>query len=254
MRIVLSGQRTFGRLTLELLRKRGDTILAVSAPPHQPGKLDRLRAGAEDAGLPIITSGSLNSRTCPPADLLIAAHSHDYISRKVRNRLRLGALGYHPSLLPIHRGRDAVRWSIRQRERVTGGTVFWLNDTVDGGPIAAQRHVLIEPDEDAGGLWRRALQPLGIELLAQTLAEIDRGVLRRAPQDPRLATWEPSIDQPPLHRPDLPELGNGGWTGYRVLTDLNEADREPRPITPADDEYWIGATELDPRPPALAAR
>jgi hypothetical protein len=30
-------------------------------------------------------------------------------------------------------------------DAVTGGTVYWLNDAVDGGPIAAQEHVFIVP-------------------------------------------------------------------------------------------------------------
>lgn len=49
-----------------------------------------------------------------------------------------------------------------------------------------------------------------------------------------------SIDQPPLHRPDLPELGNGGWSGYTVVVDGLDARTPPAP-TPDDDEYWIGA-------------
>jgi len=31
-------------------------------------------------------------------------------------------------------GRDAVEWTIRMKDPIAGGSMFWLNDTVDGGP------------------------------------------------------------------------------------------------------------------------
>ena len=47
-------------------------------------------------------AGTLRSETMPvDCDLLIVAHNHDFVSQTMRNRLRLGAIGYHPSLLPL---------------------------------------------------------------------------------------------------------------------------------------------------------
>ena len=149
-------------------------------------------------------------------DLLIAAHSHDFVSSAVRTRLRLGAIGYHPSLLPLHRGRDAVRWTVRMRDRIAGGTVFWLSDTVDGGPVAAQDWCFVRPDDDAHSLWRRELFPMGVRLLRRALSDILRGDLVMHDQDPSLATWEPSIaGAPRLFRPELPQLGTLP-DGFRV--------------------------------------
>jgi len=71
-------------------------------------------------------------------DLILYAHSHDFIGAATRGKTRLGAMGYHPSLLPLHRGRDAVCWTLRMGDKVAGGSVYWLTDVVDGGPIAAQ--------------------------------------------------------------------------------------------------------------------
>ena len=69
----------------------------------------------------------------------------------VRARFRLGVLAYHPSLLPAHRGRDATRWAIHMLERVTGGTVYWMDDGVDTCPLEAQDfcHILQLHDEDS---------------------------------------------------------------------------------------------------------
>lgn len=238
MRIYLCGQKYFGQETYRLIKALGHTVAGVCAPAYRnealslgqggPGeRVDRLRAAAEADGVPWLEGGRLQASTLPGGvDLIVAAHSFDFIGRATRNRARLGAIGYHPSLLPLHRGRDAVRWAIKLRERVTGGTVYWLNDTVDGGPVAAQEHVLIDPAWDAAALWREALQGLGLRLFRRVLEDIERGVLVRVQQDHRLATWEPKLDAPPLFRPDLLQIG-AAWEGYRVLTTMEEWDGLP---------------------------
>lgn len=238
MNIYLAGQKYFGQEVYRLIRGLGHNIVGVSSPAWRNEKLaltnadgnerlDRLRAIAEMHGTPWLEAGKLRADTLPAnVDLLVTAHSHDFIGRATRNRCALGAIGYHPSLLPVHRGRDAVRWVIKLRERVTGGTVFWLNETLDGGPIAAQEHVMVRPEWDAMDLWREALQPLGLKLMAQTLKAIDAGVLVRVAQDHKLATWEPALDPPALYRPDLPQIGSA-WADYTVLTTMDELNGMP---------------------------
>lgn len=209
MKILLCGQKRFGRDTFHLVHKLGHEVVAVACPVSGS---DRLWIACQNAGVPIIPAGTLTAATMPDGiDLIIAAHSHDFIGRKTRFKAALGAIGYHPSLLPLHRGRDAVRWAVRMRDRVTGGTVYWFNDTVDGGPIAAQDWCFIQPGDDALTLWSRDLAPMGLRLFAKALGDIAAGKLVKVPQEPDLATWEPSMDGAPrLHRPDLELLGNIG--------------------------------------------
>jgi methionyl-tRNA formyltransferase len=85
--------------------------------------------------------------------------------------------------------------------------VYWLTDNIDAGPIAAQEHVFVRPGDTAETLWRELLAPLGVRLLLKTLADLDRGLAVRVPQDEICATWEPSFERPPLFRPELPQLG-----------------------------------------------
>jgi len=193
MKIFVAGQQYFGAEVLRLCIAEGHSVLGAFAPGLSPGgQPDRLRAAATDAGVPC--SRDLSPGVIPAGtDLIVAAHCHAFISQAVRERSRLGAIGYHPSLLPLHRGRDAIAWSLRFRERVTGGTVYWMDDGADTGPIAAQRHVLIRPDDSPAGLWRRALMPLGLVLIAEVLNDLAAGRIVSTPQDEQLATWEPSI-------------------------------------------------------------
>jgi methionyl-tRNA formyltransferase len=218
MRIFLAGQKQFGRDVLTMLLASAHTVTGVSAPLHNESgdNTDRLRDLATQERIPVIPTAEAGD-----VDLIIAAHSHEFIGRRARTRTTLGAIGYHPSLLPRHRGRDAVRWTIKMRDPIAGGSVFWLSDTVDGGDVAAQDWCFVRPDDDARELWRRDLAPMGVRLLARALADISSGVLVRVPQDATLATWEPSWQRPPLHRPDMPLLGDGSdrlaRSGFSVL-------------------------------------
>lgn len=220
MRIFIAGSNAFGAAVFEMARQHGHEIAGVSAPLYASTTAttgeplpDRLRAAAEAAGVAWMPAGTLRAETLPDGvDLIVAAHSRDFIGRKTRLRAVAGAIGFHPSLLPLHRGRDAVRWAVHMGERVTGGSIYRLTDNVDAGPVLAQAHVFIRPDDTAESLWRRELFPLGVRLFERVLGEIGSaagaGCLEDVlgwgvPQDEALATWEPSWDRAPLRRPDL---------------------------------------------------
>lgn len=199
MNILIAGQKWFGAEVFRTLRALpGVSITAVCAPPG-----DKLAGQADLYGVQVIPS--LNAASMPGGvDLIVAAHSHDFIGEATRLRAKWGGIGYHPSLLPLHRGRDAVRWAIRMGDRVTGGSVYRLSNRMDGGNVLAQRHVFIRPGDTASELWRRDLAPMGIELLAETVsAYAEGGYVHGVAQDEALASWEPSVDRPPAYRPDL---------------------------------------------------
>lgn len=189
--VMIVGQKWLGAEALRLCQELGLAVAAVAVPDPA----DRLAAAAVAAGLPVaLVPRALSPEQVPPGvDLLVCAHAHCFISSGARERAALGAIGYHPSLLPRHRGRDAVRWAIHMREPVTGGTVYWLDDRADTGPIAAQDWCWVHPDDTPELLWRRDLAPMGIRLLRQVLLDLAQGVNAPLPQDERLATWEPAF-------------------------------------------------------------
>jgi methionyl-tRNA formyltransferase len=197
--VLVCGTRFFGHsVVLALSKLPRVTVKWVSCPPS-----DRCEWAAEQVGAEVIR-GCKEADVPEGVDLIVAAHSHDFISEKARLRSKLGGIGYHPSLLPLHRGKDAVEWAIRMGDKVTGGTVYRLSNKVDGGNILAQRHVFIRPDDTAKTLWRRDLCPLGIEMLSSAVSAAEaEGYRDGLKQSEELASWEPSIGRPPLFRPDL---------------------------------------------------
>jgi len=236
MRIVLCGQRSFGAAVLDAVQRDGHHVPRVICPADAG---DPLHRAARERGIDVRPAGEGVSAEMIPngTDLILAAHSHDWISKRARHAARYGAIGYHPSLLPRHRGRSAIEWAIRDRDMIAGGSVYWLDDRIDAGDIAAQDWCWIRPDDDASALWRRELFPLGVRLIRRVLADLDRHVEIRAPQDERLATWEPAIDPPRLRRADLPELAVIAGADEPVVRTLPRT--EPLSWDPAGDAYQL---------------
>ena len=128
MRITLVGSRHFGVTTLNMLRQRNVEIARVVVADAD----DRLAAAAKAADIEVVVqanpklvvAGEIAHRT----DLIVTAHSHARISKEALASAKLEGIGYHPSLLPRHRGIAAVEWTIRERDPIAGGTVYHLAD------------------------------------------------------------------------------------------------------------------------------
>lgn len=97
-------------------------------------------------------------------------------------------IGYHPAALPRLRGRAVIPWTILLDERITGSTLFWIDDGVDSGPILAQKFLHIAPDETATTLYARHMTALD-EMLRESLDALADGRAQRVRQDERYATY-----------------------------------------------------------------
>ena len=77
-----------------------------------------------------------------------------YFLETYRNRI----LNIHPSLLPAFPGLDAQKQAIEHGVKFTGCTVHFVDQTLDGGPIIAQRVVPILDDDTEDILAARILE------------------------------------------------------------------------------------------------
>jgi methionyl-tRNA formyltransferase len=194
MRITLVGSRHFGVTTLDMLRRHGVEIAKVVVADAD----DRLAAAAHAAGVPVTVQADPKRvaarEIAEGTDLIVTAHSHARISKEALAAAKLGGIGYHPSLLPRHRGIGAVEWTIREGDPIAGGTVYHLADRMDAGAIAAQEWCFVKKGETARELWERALAPLGLRILGQVIeyAKVHKA-LPAKPQDEQFATSAPSL-------------------------------------------------------------
>ena len=66
-------------------------------------------------------------------------------------------LNIHPALLPAFPGVHAQRKAFEYGVKVAGCTVHFVDESVDGGPIIAQRVVAVLDDDNADSLAKRIL-------------------------------------------------------------------------------------------------
>ena len=138
MKVVLVGSRYFGAAVFEALRADAVAIAGVVVPAAD----DRLAQAASALDVPVHVLANpkiVPAQAIPDGtDLIVAAHTHARISDEALARSRLGGIGYHPSLLPRHRGIAAVEWTILEGDPIAGGSVYHLADGWDAGAVAAQ--------------------------------------------------------------------------------------------------------------------
>ena len=63
-------------------------------------------------------------------------------------------INVHPSLLPKYKGLHAVEQAMDSGDSVTGCTVHYVNEELDGGEIIMQGEVPILPDDDVESLTK----------------------------------------------------------------------------------------------------
>jgi len=67
-------------------------------------------------------------------------------------------LNIHPSLLPAFPGLDAQRQALAHGVKISGCTVHFVDETLDGGPIVAQRAVPVIEGDTVESLSARILE------------------------------------------------------------------------------------------------
>ena len=76
-------------------------------------------------------------------------------------------INIHPSLLPKYKGLHAIEQALDSGDNVTGVSVHYVNEELDGGEIILQQEVPILPDDD-------------VESLTKAIQRIEYGILPAA--------------------------------------------------------------------------
>jgi methionyl-tRNA formyltransferase len=198
LRIVVMGQAAFGARVLETLTGRGEEVIAAWLPQGSAAtKPDPLQIAAGERKLAVhrperyASPDALRAFQESKPDLLIMAFVTDIIPRSFIEIPSLGAICYHPSLLPRHRGGSAINWALIMGDRETGLSIFWPDSGIDTGPVLLQKRVPIGEEDTTGSLYFNHLFPLGIEAITESVDLIRAGRAPRLVQDERIATYEP---------------------------------------------------------------
>ena len=90
--------------------------------------------------------------------------------RVIKNPSKFPApmINVHPSLLPKYKGLNVVERAMEAGEEVTGCTVHYVTEELDGGTIIAQQEVPILPDDTVESLTK-AIQRMEYGLLPSVI-------------------------------------------------------------------------------------
>ncbi len=194
MRIVVMGQGPFAAEVMAKLAGRGDDVVGVYTTADRRG--EPVQEAMVRLGKPVFRPASLRPREVYEnyanlkPDLLVMAFVTDIVPERFFLLPGKGAIQYHPSLLPRHRGGSAINWAIIQGETTTGLTIFWPDKGIDTGSILLQRSVAISPDDTVGSLYFNKLYPLGVAALLEAISLVKEGKAPRQPQDETAAIYE----------------------------------------------------------------
>lgn len=203
MRIVFFGSPDTAIPSFFKLEEAGHEIkLVVTQPDSISGRgrqssSSPVKKAALDRNLPVYQPQQI--RKAPNALEIIQEAQPDIIIVVAYGQIIPSSIIYAPphnswnlhfSLLPKYRGAAPVQWALFKGEKITGVTIFELNEKMDEGDILSCLEVPIQPREKAYELEAR-LASLGSELLIHTLDNIDR--IKKTPQDHSQATYAPLL-------------------------------------------------------------
>ena len=82
-------------------------------------------------------------------------------------------INIHPSLLPKYKGLNAIEQALDSGDDVTGVSVHYVNEELDGGEIILQQKVPILPDDDLDSLTK-AIQRIEYAILPAAIEEFSQ--------------------------------------------------------------------------------
>ncbi len=220
---------------MESIYSVGGTLdLIITIPDdHARKKSGRIYVDsfAHSNSIPVVKTRHINDDAAIAAikersiDWLFIIGWSQIASKDVIEAPTMGAIGAHPTLLPVGRGRAAIPWAIIKGLDKTGVTFFKMDEGVDTGLILGQEEIPIDSDETATTLYTKVNRAHAI-LLKRLYQELVHGEVQGVPQDAANATnW-------PGRKPSDGEI--------RSTFTMVEVDRLVRATTrPYPGAFWI---------------
>lgn len=142
----------------------GVAVVAVGSDRFETPAEERARgAGVETFVLPLDGYADREAWDAAFTDA-VAAHAPDLVvsagfmrlaGKHFLDRFEGRYVNTHPALLPSFPGMHGTRDALAYGVKLTGCTLFVVDDGVDTGPIIAQATVPVEPDDDEATLHER---------------------------------------------------------------------------------------------------
>lgn len=142
----------------------------------------------ERYGIPIISpKGSLNTQSSLDLiksyepDLLLSIAGNEIFKKPLINLAPKGCLNLHTALLPKYRGLMPSFWVLKNQEKETGVSIFYVDEGIDSGPIITQYRVPL------AGLTQEKLiiltKKMGMDAIIESIEKIHSDTVVLIPND-----------------------------------------------------------------------
>lgn len=120
-------------------------------------------------------------------DLLLSVLGNQIFKDPIINLAPKGCLNLHTALLPIYRGLMPSFWVLKNKEKFTGVSVFYVDKGIDSGPIVVQKKVEIG-DRSQEELITYT-KKIGMEAIAEAVDLIKLDKVKLIENDPSKKTY-----------------------------------------------------------------
>ena len=206
MRIMFMGTPEISAICLKTLIESDNEIVAVVTGKDKPrgrGNVmtpTAVKTLATEHGIPVYTPDTLRNeefaellaRVDP--DLIAVVAYGKILPKNVLDYPKHGCINLHVSLLPKYRGAAPMQRAVMSGDKETGVTVMYMAEGLDTGDIISQLAFPIGPEDDFEAIHDRSAD-VGGELLVKTIADIEKGIATRTPQNDANATYAAKIEK-----------------------------------------------------------
>jgi len=120
-------------------------------------------------------------------DLLVSILGNQIFKEEIINLAPKGCINLHTALLPKYRGLMPTFWVMKNNEKYTGVSVFFVDEGVDSGPIIVQKRVEIG-DRTQEELIKYT-KKLGMEAIVEAVKLIDKDEVELIENDASQMTY-----------------------------------------------------------------
>jgi methionyl-tRNA formyltransferase len=205
VKLVFCGTPAFAVPVLEAVLAAGHEVtLVLTQPDRAAGRglethIPPVKQTALAHGIEVIQPEKIKNNlelraqleAIKPDAILVVAYGR-IIPQWMLDLPSFGNINLHGSLLPKYRGAAPIQWAIANGEQVTGVTTIVLEAGLDTGPMLLAKSVPIGEEETAEDLFV-ALASIGADLMVETLAGLEAGIITPIEQDHSLATLAPIL-------------------------------------------------------------
>lgn len=143
-------------------------------------------------GLPVRAVRNINEDAAAimglQPDIVVMCGWRQIIGKDVLSAPKSGFIGFHPTLLPKGRGPAPIINTILNGETRSGVTMFYADDSLDGGDVIGQEAFDIEADDYASDVYEKVIET-GKKLVRTYLPMVANGSAPRTKQDESKATY-----------------------------------------------------------------